>query len=249
MASALAIIEPIKLPDPRRPATLPSLPVWAERSSAAVQLELQIEPTTGKFLDVLVLPSQMLPSPEHRRAMMEHMASLRSYLAMTPATDERWEIKVATSVSKLSVLAGEKRSELGTDAWSEVYLDVLDDVPYWAVDVALKLWFKHDCGTDEKGKPHDYKWAPDPGTLRKIALRETYAMSARIGSLQRLLDAREYVDCTKQLEAGRAAMLGLNKVLKTGDLDAAKALTFEGAIDMGKQQDTPAQPVAKQAAE
>ena len=236
MAQDLATIE-IKLPDPRRPAMLPSLPAWAEHSSAAVRLELQIEPTTGKFQDVLVLPSPMLPSPEQRQAMMAHMDSLRSYLAQTPATGEQWEIKVATSVSKLSVLAGEKRSELGTDAWSEVYLDVLDDVPYWAVDVALKLWFKHDCGTDEKGKPHDYKWAPDPGTLRKIALRETYNMSARIGTLQRLLDAREYVDCSAQLAQGRAAMAGLKRAL--ADPEAARSLTFEQAVKLGNEPEQP----------
>lgn len=232
----LAVLELIKPPDPRRPATLPSLPAWAERSSAAVRLELQIDPATKSFSEMLVLPATLMPTPQQRQAMMSHMESLRSWLRQTSAAGEQWETKVATSIAKLTVLAGEKRSELGTDAWSEVYLDVLDDVPHWAVEAAIKLWFKHDCGTDERGKPHDYKWAPDPGMLRKIAQREAFGMSARIGSLQRLLEAREYIDYSEQLAAGRAAMAGLHLTLKTGNLDAAFALSFDEAVELGEKQ-------------
>ena len=235
MATKLALIDPIKPPDPRRPATLPSLPAWAERLSGAVRLELQIDPETKSFSEMLVLPADLLPTYHQRQAIMFHMDSLCSWLRQTPAADERWETKAATSIAKLTVLAGEKRSELGTDAWSEVYLDVLDDVPHWAVEAAIRLWFKHDCGTDERGKPHDYKWAPDPGMLRKIAQREAFGMSARIGSLQRVLEAREYIDYSEQLAAGRAAMAGLSVTLKTGNLDAALALSFDEAVKLGEK--------------
>lgn len=252
MATALAIIEPIKLPDPRRPATLPSLPAWAARLNAAVRLELQMTPDGKTFEknDILVLPPELMPSPDQRQMMMDHRDNLRSSLLDTPAVSVVAETKVATAVSKLlTVLAGERKSDLVEEARSDVYLDVLDDVAWWAVDSAVRAWFKHDCGTDERGRPHDYKWAPDPGTLRKIALTFIYPIGARIGAIQRALDARQYVDCTKQLEAGRAAMLGLNKALKTGDLDAAKALTFDAAIDLAKQPDTIAQPPQHEAAE
>ena len=67
----------------------------------------------------------------------------------------------------------------------------------------MRAWFKHDCGSDERGRPHDYKWAPDPGTLRKIALTHTYPIGARIGAMQRVLEAQQFVDCSKQLEDGR----------------------------------------------
>lgn len=232
MGTNLAVIEPIKLPDPRRPGTLPSLPAWVERLNGAVRLELQMTPDGRSFekQDVVVLPAEMMPSPEHRQTMIEHRDSLRSSLFDTPADNSGAETKVATAVSKLlTVLAGERKSDLVEEARSDVYLDVLDDVPWWAVDSAVRAWFKHDCGTDERGRPHDYKWAPDPGTLRKIAMTFTHPIGSRIGVIQRILEARVYVDCSKQLEAGRNAMAGLNKAIKAGDLDAAAALTFETA--------------------
>jgi hypothetical protein len=167
--------------------------------------------------------------------MTDHRDSLRSYLQDTPALSAAAETRVATAVSKLlMVLAGERKTDLAEEARSDVYLEVLDDVPCWAVEGAVRSWFKHDCGTDDRGRAHDYKWSPDPGTLRKIALREVHALGARIGTIQRIIDAKPYVDCTKQLEAGRAAMAGLNKAIKAGDLDAAKALTFDSAIAFGK---------------
>lgn len=235
MATALAIIEPIKLPDQRRPGTLPSLPAWAARLNAAVRIELQMTPDGKTFekQDILVLPADLMPSPEQRRMMTDHRDSLRSSLLDTPAVSQIAETEVATAVSKLlTVLAGERKSDLVEEARSDVYLDVLDDVAWWAVDSAVRAWFKHDCGTDERGRPHDYKWAPDPGTLRKIALTFTYPVGARIGAIQRVLEARQYVDCQKQLEAGRSALLGLNKVLKTGDFAAAGALTFQDAVKL-----------------
>lgn len=240
MATELVKHEPLKLPDPRRPATLPSLPVWLARSTAAVRLEMQMKPGTREFErgEVLVLPAEMLPSPAQREEMRAHMDSLRSYLRQTPAESVEAETAVATVVSKLlTVLAGEKKSELVEGARADVYLEVLDDVPCWAVDAAAKLWFRHDCGTDEKGRPHDYKWAPDPGTLRKIALRQTYEMTGRIGKLQRLLNAREFVDCTAQLADGRAAMVGLMRAMKNPE--GARALTFEEAVKLGNEPDKP----------
>lgn len=233
MATALTLIDPIKLPDPRRPATLPSLPAWAERLSAAVRLELQ--PTLdGKSFekgDILVLPAEMMPNPDQRRTMINHIEGLRSFLSETPAKSSAAETRIAAAVSKLlTVLAGERKSDLVEEARSEVYLDVLDDVPCWAVETAVRRWFRHDCGTDERGRPHDYKWAPDPGTLRKIAIEDVYALGARIGKIQRVLDARTYIDCTKQLEDGRAALRSLDRAIKTGDIAAAKTMTFEQAI-------------------
>lgn len=234
MATEVAIFEPILPPDSRRPATLPSLPAWAERLNGAVRLELQMTPdgTTFEKQDVLVLPPELMPSPAQRQAMMDHQESLRSFLRDTPAVSVTAETRVATAVSKLlTVLAGERKSDLIEEARSEVYLDVLDDVPCWAVENAVRRWFKHDCGTDERGKPFDYRWAPDPGTLRQIAHEDYAVLRLRIGKAQRILDAREYVDCREQMERGKLALSGLNSVLKTGNLTEAANLTFEQAIE------------------
>jgi hypothetical protein len=230
MATDLALIEPIKLPDPRQPGTLQSLPAWAAHLSGAVRLELQTTPDGKTFekQDILVLPAKLMPSSTQRRMMTAHRDSLRSSLQDTPAASPEAEIKVATAVSKLiTLLPGERKSDLVEEARSEAYLDVLDDVPWWAVDSAQRAWFKHDCGTDERGKAHNYLFAPNPGTLRKVALKFTYPIRARVGAIQRVLEAREYVDCSKQLAAGRAAMDGFNKAIRAGDLDAARTLTLK----------------------
>jgi hypothetical protein len=189
--------------------------------------------------EVLMLPPNQMPTAEHQRMMINHRDSLRSSLLDTPAISVAAETKIATAVSKLlTVLAGERKSDLVEEARSDVYLDVLDDVPWWAVDSAVRAWFRHDCGTDERGRPYDYKWPPDPGTLRKIALKFTFPISARIKTIQRVLAAREYADCTKQLAAGRAALDGLNKAIRAGDLDAARKLTFDQAVKVGSSNET-----------
>jgi hypothetical protein len=141
---------------------------------------------------------------------------------------------VAIAVTRLrSVLGGARNSELGEEGAAETYLAVLDDVPCWAVEAAAWKWLKHDGGTDQRGRPHDYRFPPDPGTLRAIALRIAWEFSARISAVQRVLEAREYVDCTKQLAAGRAALDGFNKAIKAGDLQAARTMTFGEAVTLG----------------
>lgn len=232
MATDLATIEPIMLPDQRRPGTLPSLPEWAERLKSAVRIELQM--TGDKFTDLMVLPPDMMPNPEQRREMAAHINNLRSYLRQTPAEGGDAETRVAIAVTRLrSVLGGVRNSEFGEEGAAETYLVVLDDVPCWAVEAAAWKWLKHDGGTDQRGKPHDYRFAPDPGTLRAIALHIAWEFSARISAVQRVLEAREYVDCTKQFEAGRAALDGFNKAIKAGDLQAARTMTFAEAVRIG----------------
>jgi hypothetical protein len=235
MGTQLTIFDPIPLPDPRRPGTLPSLPQWAERLNGAVRLELQMTPDGKTFesQDVLVLPPDLMPTADQRQAMTSHQDSLRSFLLDTPAVSAAAETRVATAVSKLiAVLAGERKSELADEARSDVYLDVLDDVPCWAVESAVRRWFKHACGSDERGRPYDYRWTPDPGTLRKIAQEDVYALSVRVGAIQRILDARAYIDCTEQLKRGKQALAGLSIAMKNG---GAACITFEEAIQMAQE--------------
>lgn len=233
MNKQIALFDPIPLPDPRRPETMPSLPAWLERSNAAVKLELQ--PTeTGSFQDVETLPAELMPSTEQRRAMSEHIVSLRSYLAETSANSIDAETKIAAAVTNLLlVLPSSRKSELGAEARADVYLDVLDDVPWWAVKAACKRWHRHDCGNDENGRPYDYRWAPDPGTLRRTAYGETWQVKERIRAIEKTLNARQYIDCTEQLEAGKAAMRGLNIRMKEGRV--GDPLTFAEAVKLGNE--------------
>jgi hypothetical protein len=234
MNKQIAHIEPIPLPDLRRPGTMPSLPAWLEHCSAAVKLELQ--PTAEGFRDMETLPANLIPTGEQRRAMQEHIDSLLSYLQETPAESGEAETQIASAVTGLLlVLPSARKSELGAEARADVYLDVPDDVPWWAVKAAIKRWHRHDCGADERGQPYDYRWAPDPGTLRRVAYRETWQIRQRIRELEKVFDARKFIDCSKELELGRAAMRGLKSGLKYGD---AGQMTFAQAIDRGREEAT-----------
>jgi hypothetical protein len=168
--------------------------------------------------------------------MTAHLDSLRSFLEQTPARSAEAETRVATAVSKLlTVLAGERKSDLVEEARSEVYLDVLDDVPCWAVEAGSRRWFMHDCGTDERGKPYDYRWTPDPGTLRRIAYGQMWPVHQRIRELEQVLSAQGYVDCSRQLADGQAAMRGLKMHRQQNATD--QKLTFVEAVALGNQLD------------
>lgn len=246
MANDLAIFEPIPAPDLKRLNSTPQWPGWLVRSSVAVRSELQTNPQTKKFADVLVLPAELMPTPAQRCAIENHRDNLRSYLNQTPELDQSAETRTAAAVTKLLlVLPSMKRTDIGEEARSEVYLDVLDDVPCWAVENAVRRWHRHECGVDERGRPYDYKWAPDPGTLRRVAMSARYELLGRIVQLDRVLSCVAYVDCTHELELGKAAMRGLFKCL--GDKEALASLTWEQGIKLGL--DEAASAPAQEAAE
>lgn len=237
MARELAKLEPIPALSERRPAQIPSLPAWVASLSDAARTEPQIvQGPDGRttFRDLLVLPADRMPTAEQRTEIERHIASLRSYLHRTPENSEQAETAMALAITKLlHVLPSARKSEIGEDIRNEAYLDVLDDVPHWAVENAIRRWHRHSCGTDERGRPHDYKWAPDPGTLRVIAMQDVYAMQARIETVAKPLAAVAYVDCSAELERGRLAMRGLHATMKaSGDI---AALTFETAIEAGRR--------------
>lgn len=235
---ALTRIESIPLPPALRPAMIPSLPAWAVSLTAAVRPELQrVKDATGRdtFAEVLVLPAAMMPTQEQRAAIERHVDSLRSLLRETPQADGDAETRTATAVTKLLlVLPGARKSEVGAEVRNEVYLDVLDDVTCWAVEAAIRGWHRHECGADERGRPYDYRWAPDPGTLRQLALREMHRMESRIRELMKPLAAIRYVDQSADLERGRIAMIGLWKTFRGGP-DALRAIDINKAFEIGSE--------------
>src|SRR6185437_5498025 len=104
---------------------------------------------------------------------------------------------------------------------------------WWAVKAGCRRWYRRDCGNDENGKPYDYRWVPDPGTLRRVAHGEAWQVKQRIRDLEKVLGAREHIDCREQLERGKLALAGLNTALKAGNLSDAGRMTFEQAIERG----------------
>jgi hypothetical protein len=101
------------------------------------------------------------------------------------------------------------------------------------VVAAIRKWHRGECGLDERHKPFDYRWAPESAELRRLALVEAREVKERVRRLSAVLGAVPYVDCTAQLERGRAAIRGLFIVAKEGSGSALAELTMDEAAKLG----------------
>lgn len=227
----LATIDPIPLPDLRRATATPSLPAWLVSQRAAVVTELQ--PTGTGYRDILVLPPDLMPSVSQRQALEAHLVNLRAFLDQTPINGADWEAETMATVTKmLLVLGGAKATEHATEAKAEAFSVALDDIPSWAVVAVQKRWYRSQCGNDEHGRPYDYRFMPDPASLRRLAQSEVWRLKVQIESFERILAAQPYVDCTAELERGRAAWEGLKYTWRTGGDQSS--LTFDRAAEIGR---------------
>lgn len=228
--NTLVKIENISLPDLAR-HNLPSLPAWLAASLTALETNLQL--INGAFMEVQTLSKAMMPTEAQRREIESHILSLRSSLGETAERGEEWAKRTTLAVTKLvTVLAGgNKGSEAASEAKGDAYAEALDDVPCWAVEVVARAWFRGECGMDEKGKFYDYQWPPAPATLRRLAREREWTVKSRIEQLENLLFAREYVDCSSELERGRLAYIGILKAAADGSANQ----NFEGAIELSRQ--------------
>lgn len=231
MANDLQIITPTA-PELRKAGTLPSLPAWLITRVKALSGELQ--PTPEGYRDCLTLPKELMPTPEQRTAIQDHIRNLNLLLSQTPENDAECEAKTLLCLTKIFLaLPSRKSDETGTQAKTEAYMVALEDVPYWAVEAAIRLWYRGTAGNDERGNPYDCSWAPAPADLRRIALNLGSDLHQRIKYLNCVLNAVEFVDCSKELKRGRDAMRGLFKTLvDKGDIGA---LTLEAAAKLGRE--------------
>jgi hypothetical protein len=232
MVQEISKICGLPAPDERRP--IPSLPAWVTSRVSALVENLQTDPETGKWYELLTVPTEMILTPAQQLAIEEHLRGLRSLLDQTPNVSEEAEKKTFAAITKLMLAKpGRAGSPQAAEARGEAYTMALDDVPYWAVWEAIRLWYRGECGNDERGKSYDYQWAPDSAVLRKHARGIVGQVLWRIRDLERLLSAVPFRDCTVELERGRAAWRGLR--LSTKNADELVGLTFAKAIERGER--------------
>ncbi len=117
------------------------------------------------------------------------------------------------------------------EARLDAFMEALDDVPHWAVAIAIRKWHRGECGLSEHGKRYDYHWAPELADLRRLARIEACDVRARIEFLDRLLRAVPYRECAAELAHVRAAYLGLRMV--RSETERLAALTFNEAAEIG----------------
>jgi hypothetical protein len=131
----------------------------------------------------------------------QHVAALAAALAMTPYDDETHGELTLTTVTKMTlVLPSREAGELANEAKGEAYMAALEDVPSWAVQEAMRKWYRAECGPR-----HDYKWQPAPATLRELAMTETYRVMGVRRRLNEVLVAEPLLEFTAEQEAAMRA--------------------------------------------
>jgi hypothetical protein len=78
-------------------------------------------------------------------------------------------------------------------ARGEAYGEALDDVPPWAVAAAVRAWHR-----GELGEGYDYRWAPAPAVLRKIALAALDRSKADAAHICAVLEAKTVDEAMKE---------------------------------------------------
>jgi hypothetical protein len=196
MGTELAVIEPIPLPDMRRPDKMPSLPAWVVSRLECVSEETQKD-ASGNYRTVPVLPAAMMLGTTERLELELHAGALEKTLERTPDNTAAAEAETLVVITKMMLaLPGMRSSETGAEAAGEAYQAALEDIPPWAVAAALRRWYRGDC--EPIGKlAHDYRWRPAPAILRAIAFLEASKVRGRSLELKKLaaaVPAVEYSD-------------------------------------------------------
>jgi len=117
------------------------------------------------------------------------ITALNDLNAITTACDD--EVEDADKLTLLTKLFLAKPSAamtgFGTAARGESYMIALEGLPVWAIEDAIKRWYRGDVsGTPQE----DFKWAPDSAVLRRIANDVMQPYRDRAKDVQRVLDAK-----------------------------------------------------------
>lgn len=188
MDQALTVIEPFKLPDLRRPGQMPSLPGWLVTQLGAASSNLQMDPKTRKFNDVLTLPSDRMPSEAQRAAATAHCQQLRALCQRTPEKGDDWAKATMEVLTRMFLsLPSRKESAASADVKMDSYLEALDDVPSWAVAEAMRGWYR-GTHSDE----YDFSWAPAPAVLRKLSVAESLKFEFRAREIEKVMTIQPF---------------------------------------------------------
>jgi hypothetical protein len=137
------------------------------------------------------LPAAMVVSGTNReQLLLSHAYELKKFLQYTPIASADAEAETLAIVTKmLFALPGQRASETANEARGEAYLAALEDIPSWAVQEAVRKWYR-----GEHGPKYDYRWSPCPAELREVAYLEQYPMKSRITMLERVAKAVALVE-------------------------------------------------------
>lgn len=141
----------------------------------------------------------------------QHEKALGSILEMTPYEDESHGEQTMVAVTKMMlVLPSRESGELVGQAKGEAYIAALEDIPSWAVQEAMRKWYRAECGDKI-----DYKWQPGPATLREIAMMEVYRVMGTRRKLREILAAEPLQDFSQDHMDGMKERLSKPPRLKS----------------------------------
>jgi hypothetical protein len=212
MGTQLAVIEPIPVPDVRRPAKLSTLPQWVTQLCDILGKASQPD-RTGKHREISVLPASHMPTTEQRALIERHEKALAAIMEMTPYEDERHGEQTMMAVTKMMlVLPSRESGDLVGQAKGEAYMAALEDIPSWAVEEAMRKWYRAECGDKM-----DYKWQPGPATLREIAMIEVYRVMGTRRRLREILAAEPLQEFSKEHMESMKRRIGESASLRSMD--------------------------------
>jgi hypothetical protein len=206
--------ERLTLPDVRRLDRMPSLPEWVASPIKLIRDECQRSLNDGRYRTIPVLPANLILAPARRAELERYIAGLEALCEQTPAASAEWEGASLLIVTKLMLaLPSSQQNEAGATASGEAFLVALDDVPTWAVEAAVRDWYRGECGRNELGQPYDYRWRPAPADLRRIAQDRRWRIAGLGAALRRLLEAEPLIEFSVEHCAEmRARLTGLVKL-------------------------------------
>lgn len=243
MALAVTVIERIRLPDVRRLDKMPSLPAWVASRIASLTDDDQKDQKSGKYRNVPTLPCSLLLSEIERDELSSHVRSLDALCAATPSESADEEAAMLNAIAAMMlVLPSMQQTDIGAHARGEAFLMALEDVPTWAVQAAIRCWYRGEAGNDDRGQRFDTHWCPAPGDLRKIALVQKWRVKNRAEELRRLLGAEARVEFTDEHRAAQSARFddilrkfGISPVGKDGSGETS-AIPMRGST-VGRDQE------------
>ncbi|MHC2255109.1 hypothetical protein ACVILK_004801 [Bradyrhizobium embrapense] len=201
--NALVLFSPI--PIPANPAALPSLPAWLQQRIAALASAVQPD-SKGRYRTTPILPREMILSSSELALVQQHIDDLERFTRL----DQPIELRGATltndqahgaMIASLLLKGGAKLDQQSSDAFTEDYLDAIEDLPAWSVREAIRKWNRAESPRLD-GKPHSYDFRPSPPTLRRLALHEMIALRGRLVELQKICDARELIEYSDEYRRG-----------------------------------------------
>ena len=205
--------DPLELPDVRRLEQMPCWPGWVASRIGSIRKEVQPDPTTGKWREVPTVPSDLMLKAAEREELSRHVSELDALCERMPSSERKFEQETLLAVTKMMlVLPSTTQNELSAEARGEAYMAALDDIPSWAVQAAIRQWYRGSCGTNQQGKPYDYHWCPMPAELRRIAWSEMHRLKARANEIHKLLGAERLIEFSdehcRQMRIRFAELLG-----------------------------------------